>query len=151
MYQASNNLIDLFSKDLLCDMSQIWDLTLFFHRDETTAFVELKIGYWSYGIACVHYHEDRCTKNKSMFWVLRRGLFLTCTENSFLYFSHTNIMSGCVLIKERNQKENTLTWKAVPCLWWPISHPLRSLAWSQLPLHPLLFPPPRICFPPKGH
>jgi hypothetical protein len=33
----------------------------------------------------VRYHEDHCTKNKHMFQVLTRVLFLTCTENSFLF------------------------------------------------------------------
>ncbi len=39
-------------------------------------------------------------------------------------------------------KENILLGKAIPCSWWCIPHPLRSLAWSQPLLRPLHFPHP---------
>jgi hypothetical protein len=37
----------------------------------------------------VRYHEDQCTKKKHMFRIPTCGLFLTCTENSFLFCKHT--------------------------------------------------------------
>ncbi len=36
----------------------------------------------------VHYQEDQCTKNKHKYQILTHGLFLTCTENSVLFW-HT--------------------------------------------------------------
>jgi hypothetical protein len=36
----------------------------------------------------VRNHEDQCTKNKRMICIPMRGLFLACTENSFLFCSH---------------------------------------------------------------
>jgi hypothetical protein len=41
------------------------------------------------GAPTVPNHEDWCTKNKRIIQILTRGLFLTCTDNSF-YFAHTN-------------------------------------------------------------
>jgi hypothetical protein len=40
------------------------------------------------GDVTVRYHEDRCTKNKRMIRIPKHGLFLTCTENSFLFCTH---------------------------------------------------------------
>jgi hypothetical protein len=37
----------------------------------------------------VCYHVDRCTKNKRMIRIPMCGLFLTCTENPFLFIEHT--------------------------------------------------------------
>jgi hypothetical protein len=38
-------------------------------------------------VSSVRYHHDWCTMNKRMIWIPTRGLFLTCTENSF-YSAH---------------------------------------------------------------
>ncbi len=87
---------------------------------------------------CVCYHEDCYTKNKHVSDPMR-GLFLTCTENSF-YSAHTHKTKRvCILLFT---KGNVLLAKAIPCSWQWIPHPLSSLAWSQLPLRPLHFPHP---------
>jgi hypothetical protein len=45
----------------------------------------------------VHYHVKRYTKNNRMNQILMRGLFLTCTESSFLFLhTHNRIENGCV-------------------------------------------------------
>ncbi len=76
-----------------------------------------------------------------------RGLFLTCTENSFFYSVHTykNQAVGYSI------QESNLLRKAIPCSWRQIPHPLRSLAWSQLPLRPCISLTPRTCFPPTEY
>ncbi len=85
-----------------------------------------------------NYHVDRCTKNKRMFLIPMRGLFLTCSESSFLVCTHKQIPSGCVFtyLKKKERKRNTLTWKGGPLFMVANSHPLRSLAWSQLSCTP---------------
>jgi hypothetical protein len=89
-------------------------------------------------IHIVLYYEDQCTKNKCMFWIPTHGLFLTCTE-TLSNSAHTyKKSSGCIFAK----KENILLRKAIPCSWWQIPHPHRSLVWSQLLVRPLHFPHP---------
>jgi hypothetical protein len=44
------------------------------------------IMYCKYIAVC--YHENWCTKNKRMIRIPTRGLFLSCTENSFLFCTH---------------------------------------------------------------
>jgi hypothetical protein len=86
-------------------------------------------------------------QNKRMFWVPTHCLiFLICTESSFLFRTHNWLWAGAYFWRKKIKKENTLTWTAVPYPWWWISHPLKSLAWGQLPLRPLLFlhPPHRL-------
>jgi hypothetical protein len=41
------------------------------------------------------HHEVQYTKNKRTFRIPMRGLFLTCTENSFLFLTHIK-SRGCV-------------------------------------------------------
>jgi hypothetical protein len=66
-------------------------------------------------------HEDW---NKRMIRILTRGLFLTCTENSFLFCIHKQSRAVAFLLKERN----TLTWKGGLFFMEANSHPPRSLA-----------------------
>ncbi len=94
-----------------------------------------EINVWKYDIRIVCYHEDWCTKNKRMFWIPMRGLFLSSTENSFLFCTHIKNKADAYF------KKSILIGKAIPCSPW-IPNPFRSLAWSQLSLRCLHFPRP---------
>jgi hypothetical protein len=62
----------------------------------------------------VRYHEDWCTKNKRMFRISTCGLFLTCTANSFLFWTHIKkLVHICYLLEQ-----NTLLGKAIPFSWY---------------------------------
>jgi hypothetical protein len=90
----------------------------------------------------VRYHEDQYTKNKRMFWIPSHGLFLTCTESSFLFCTLTKKISGCLFVKRKY-----LTWKGNP-LFMAENFPL-----SQVPclkstvLATLAFPSPSQLLP----
>jgi hypothetical protein len=60
----------------------------------------------------VRYQKDQCTKNIRMFQILTRGLFLTCTGNSF--YSEQHKLSRCVLLFA---KRSNLLEKAIPVSW----------------------------------
>jgi hypothetical protein len=100
------------------------------------------------GPRSVCFHEDRCTKNKRMIWIAMHGLFLTCTENSFLFCTHTYI-----ILKQTHicLEENVSTWKGDHLFMVVNSHPHRSLAWNQVPLHPCISLTARTCFLPIEH
>jgi hypothetical protein len=76
----------------------------------------------------VGYNVDRSTKNKRMFRIPIRGLFVTCTESLF-FIKHPKlyvITIPRVLVVYK--KEKTLTWKGSPLLMVANSHPPCSLA-----------------------
>ncbi len=100
----------------------------------------------------VRYHVDWCTKNKRMVLIQMRGLFFNLHRELFFYFAHTtNHGRVRIYLKKERKERNTLTWKGSPVFVAVNSCPLRSLAWSQLSLHPLLFSQPCTHFPPKGN
>jgi hypothetical protein len=83
-----------------------------------------------------------------MFQIPTLGLFLTCTENSFL-FEHTYVFKQeriYLLIKK--QKPSYLGRKS---FFHGSGHPLRSFAQSQLPCAPFVFPHPGAHFPHTEH
>jgi hypothetical protein len=99
----------------------------------------------------VPYHEDFCTKNKRMFQIPTLSLFLTCTENPFL-FEHTYIFLNesafYLLVKNRNP----LIWEGSP------SFMVANVPSTQVPcskptaLRPLRFPtPPQAHYPHTEH
>jgi hypothetical protein len=82
-----------------------------------------------------------------MFQILTSGLFLTFTENSFLFCTHIK-SSGCVFAVA---KRSNLLGKAIHFSWRRILYPLRSLVPSQLSLRALHFPHPHTYFPHTEH
>ncbi len=88
----------------------------------------------------VRCHEDRCIKDKCMFWIPTHGSIITCTENSFYSAYKQKKSSGGICAKRKYI--SYVFGKPIPCSWHRIPHPLRSLAWSQLSLRPLYFPHP---------
>ncbi len=84
-------------------------------------------------ILIFRYHEDRCTKIKRIIRFPTCGLFLFA-QAAHIYITQT----GLYLLKRKNY----LIWKGDPLFMVANFHPHRSLAWSQLPLHPLHFPYP---------
>jgi hypothetical protein len=88
----------------------------------------------------VRYHVDWCTKNKRMFRILARGLFLTCTKNLFFYQAHTIHVityAGYIFTYEKERKEKTLTWKGSLLIMVANPHSCWFLALSQV-TYPLL-------------
>ncbi len=84
----------------------------------------------------VRCHEDRCTKNKLMVRIPMRGLFLTCTENSFSFWTHIKIKQVRIyyLLKEITYLERWFLFRGanspsshVPCLKSTALAPLRFL------------------------
>ncbi len=73
-----------------------------------------------------------------MFRIPTHGLFLTCTENSFLFWTH--VKSSWCIFTTCWKGNNLCTWKGDSYFMVRIPHPLRSLAWSLLPLRPVGFP-----------
>jgi hypothetical protein len=99
-------------------------------------------------VRTVCYHEDQFTKNKRMFRTLMLGLFLTCTKDSLLFWTHMfTLVHVCYWLKE----ETHLLRKAGLFSWRRISHPHRSLSQSQLPCTPLHFPNPLACYLHTAH
>ncbi len=72
----------------------------------------------------VCYHEDPCTKNKHLFWILMHCFFFNLSKNPFYsVYTHKKIKWVRILLKESN-----LLGEAISCSWQQIPHPLRSLA-----------------------
>jgi hypothetical protein len=85
----------------------------------------------------VHYHKDWLTKNKRMFRFPAFGLFLTCTENSFLS-GHTYIFKWEHICYWK--KRNPLTWEECPS-FMAANFPSTQVACSKpTALCPLHFP-----------
>ncbi len=75
------------------------------------------------------YHEDFCTKNKCMFWILTLSLFLTCTESSFL-FEYTHIFKR-VYFTYLLQIRNPLAWEGRVWTSHTGSSPSESPQWLK--------------------
>ncbi len=98
----------------------------------------------------VCYHVDQCTMNKRMIQIPKCGLFLTCTESSFLLCTHNIRLRASVYLLNRKKEVPLLGMvHGGPLFMVANSHPLRSLAWSQLPLRPLGIPHPPHLLPAK--
>jgi hypothetical protein len=79
-----------------------------------------EINVWKYDIIIVCYHEDWCTKNKRMFWIPMRGLFLSCTENSFLFCTHIKNKADAYLKEVSYLERRSLVRREFPILSGPL-------------------------------